>query len=58
MILFGSIVVASNYSEHSYEGGKIIPYFLHWPFQIIIPIILVTIAFFQNSKQKNVNLDL
>jgi spore germination protein KB len=58
MILFGSIVVASNYSEHSYEGGKIIPYFLHWPFQIIIPIILVIIAFFQNSKQKDVNLDL
>jgi spore germination protein KB len=58
IILFGSIKIASNISEHNYEGGKIIPFFLHWPFQIIIPIILVTIAFFRNKKQKNVNLEL
>lgn len=57
LILFGSIIIASNYSEQL-RRRKGYSLFLHWPFQIIIPIILVIIAFFQNTKQKDVNLDL
>lgn len=52
IILIASVTIASNYAEHIDEGEKIVPYYLHWPFQIIIPIILLIIAFFRNMRQK------
>jgi spore germination protein KB len=53
IILTASITIASNYAEHIKEGLTFAPIYLHWPFQIIIPCILLVIAFFRNrSKQK------
>ncbi|MEH7504864.1 GerAB/ArcD/ProY family transporter [Neobacillus drentensis] len=52
IILIGSVTIASNYAEHIEEGLKIVPYYLHWPFQIIIPSMLLIIAFFRNRKKK------
>ncbi|MBM7652948.1 GerAB/ArcD/ProY family transporter [Neobacillus cucumis] len=54
LVLFSSITIASNYAEHIKEGLQIVPIFLHWPFQILIPSFLLMIAFFRNrGKGKN-----
>jgi len=52
MILIASITIASNYAEHIKEGLIIVPLYLHWPFQIIIPCCLLVIAFFRNRKKQ------
>src|SRR5205823_3009252 len=46
LILFASGAIASNYSEDIKEGLDVIPIYLHWPFQIIIPGLLLIIAIF------------
>lgn len=56
VILLLSIIIASNYSEHISEGVTIVPLYIHLPFQVIIPILLLVIAFFKyrkKSKAKN-----
>ncbi|MDR7001801.1 GerAB/ArcD/ProY family transporter [Neobacillus niacini] len=53
LILFASVIIASSYAEHITEGIVIVPIYLHWPFQIIIPITLLLIAFFRNRKKKS-----
>ncbi|PLS08589.1 GerAB/ArcD/ProY family transporter [Neobacillus cucumis] len=52
IILFGSITIAANYSEHISEGIKYIPLILHLPFQVIIPIALLILGFFR-YRNKN-----
>lgn len=52
IILFASMVIASNFAEHIQEGLKFVPIYLHWPFQIISPVILLIIAYFRNRKKK------
>ncbi|MDR6123828.1 spore germination protein KB [Bacillus sp. SLBN-46] len=51
-VLFSSVTIASNYAEHIKEGLRIVPIYLHWPFQIIIPSMLLVVAFFRNRKKK------
>jgi spore germination protein KB len=51
IILFASLTMASNYAEHIKEGLKVVPIFLHYPFQIFIPIMLLVIAYFRNRKK-------
>jgi spore germination protein KB len=51
IILFASVEIASNFAEHAKEGLVVVPIYLHWPFQIIIPSILLIIAFFRNRKK-------
>ncbi|TWE08332.1 spore germination protein KB [Neobacillus bataviensis] len=52
LVLFSSITIASNYSEHIKEGLKIVPIYIHWPFQILIPSFLLIIAFFKNRRKQ------
>jgi spore germination protein KB len=52
IILFASLTISSNYAEHIKEGLKFVPIFLHYPFQIFIPIMLLVIAYFRNRKKK------
>jgi spore germination protein KB len=52
IVLFASITIASNYPEHIKEGLDVVPIYLHWPFQIIIPFMLLMIAFLRNRKKK------
>jgi spore germination protein KB len=52
LILFASVTISSNYAENTEEGLRIVPIYLHWPFQIIIPTLLLIIAFFRNRKKK------
>lgn len=49
-VLFLSLIIASNYSEHIQEGLKIFPLYVQLPFQIILPIFLLIIAFIKNRK--------
>lgn len=53
LILIGSMTIASNNAEHFEEGLEIVPIYLHWPLQIIIPCLLLIIAFFRNRKNAN-----
>ncbi|EKN65708.1 spore germination protein [Neobacillus bataviensis LMG 21833] len=52
IILLASVTIATTYAEHIQEGLKVVPVYLHWPFQIIIPTLLLIIAFFRKRKQK------
>ena len=52
-ILILSITIASNYSEHIKEGLHVITLYLHLPLQVIIPSLLLLIAFFKNKKKKS-----
>ncbi|WP_028390892.1 GerAB/ArcD/ProY family transporter [Bacillus cihuensis] len=50
VVLFLSIQMASTYSEQLQEELKILPLAIQLPFQVIIPILLLIIAFFKNKK--------
>lgn len=51
VVLLFSIAIASNMEEHVEEGVKAIAINLQLPFQIIIPLILLIIAFFKKRKK-------
>ncbi|MFD9627284.1 GerAB/ArcD/ProY family transporter [Peribacillus muralis] len=42
-------VIQTNYVEHLYIGFNIVPYYLHLPFQIIIPTVLLLIVIVKNK---------
>jgi len=44
IVLVSSVIMAPNYIAHINEGLKIVPYYLHIPMQIVIPILLLVIA--------------
>lgn len=50
-ILILSITIASNYSEHIKEGLHVITLYLHLPLQVIIPSLLLLIAFIKNQQK-------
>ncbi|USK69774.1 GerAB/ArcD/ProY family transporter [Peribacillus asahii] len=52
VILFFSITISSNFSEHIQEGSHIVPFFVHLPLQVVIPLLLLVIAFFKNRKNR------
>lgn len=54
VLLFLSITMASNYPEHIREGLHVVPMYMHLPFQVIIPILFLIIAFFKNRKRNRV----
>ena len=52
IVLFASISIADNFFEHMKEGLNLVPIYLHLPFQIVIPFLLLIIAFFKNRKKQ------
>lgn len=52
VVLFMSMTIASNFQEHIHEGLKINMFVLHLPLFVIIPILLLLIAFLKNRKKK------
>lgn len=52
VILILSMLIASNFPEHIKEGLDFIPMYLHIPLQVIIPILLLIIAFIKNKRKK------
>ncbi|WP_416826305.1 GerAB/ArcD/ProY family transporter [Ectobacillus polymachus] len=63
IILFSSVQIASNFTEHLFEGLKVVPIYLHLPLQTGIPLLLLIIAWFRkrlnaehpNNASKNDN---
>src|SRR5690606_6711646 len=53
ILLFFSMAIASNHSELIQVGIETTPLYLHLPFQMIIPVILLGIAFIRNRTKKN-----
>lgn len=49
VIFFSSLMIAPSYQAHINEGLKVVPYLLHLPFHIAIPILLLITAYI---KQK------
>ncbi|WP_257348506.1 GerAB/ArcD/ProY family transporter [Pseudalkalibacillus decolorationis] len=47
IILFSSMIMASNFSEHLKEGLEIVPPYIHIPFQLGIPLLLLMVALFR-----------
>lgn len=47
-----SMWIASNFQEHIHEGLKVAMYVLHLPLLVVIPILLLLIAFVKNKKNK------
>ncbi|KSU86057.1 hypothetical protein AS180_20810 [Priestia veravalensis] len=50
VVLFVSMILASNIQEHIYEGTKGLLMSIHLCFQIVIPVLLLIIAFLKNNK--------
>ncbi|MFJ7850311.1 GerAB/ArcD/ProY family transporter [Peribacillus sp. NPDC097206] len=53
IVLLLSILIASNFSEHVYKGLEVAPLYIHLPFQLVIPLFLLLIAFIKNRKGKD-----
>lgn len=51
VVLMSSILIASSYAEHSKEVLEWLPMYVHFPFQVLLPIILLIIAYFKNRKK-------
>ncbi|MGC9934558.1 GerAB/ArcD/ProY family transporter [Priestia aryabhattai] len=54
VVLFVSLIVASNIQEHIYEGKKGLLISIHLCFQIIIPLLLLIVAFLKNKKRAGI----
>lgn len=52
VILILSVTIASNFAEHLQEGLQLVPVFLHIPFQIVIPLFLLILAFFKTKRKQ------
>ncbi|WP_110929519.1 GerAB/ArcD/ProY family transporter [Bacillus massiliglaciei] len=55
IMLILSMVIGRSFTEHVIEGLHIVPIFVHLPFQIIIPFILLILAFLKNRKKNGRN---
>jgi spore germination protein KB len=51
IVLFMSMTIASNFQEHLHEGLKKVMFILHMPLFVIIPILLLLVAFLKNRKK-------
>ncbi|MFL0498777.1 GerAB/ArcD/ProY family transporter [Priestia megaterium] len=52
VVLFMSITIASNFQEHLHEGLKVVMFVLHIPLFVIIPPLLLLVAFLKNRKKQ------
>ncbi|MCM2534346.1 spore germination protein [Neobacillus pocheonensis] len=55
IIVFLSMIIASNFAEHIEEGINIAPYYLHIIFLLIIPLLMLVIAIIRNRFKKKAN---
>lgn len=57
LILFLSMMIASSFQEHILEGWKVNPMYLSFPLQVVVPVLLLLIAWlrFRLFKKKGQN---
>lgn len=51
IVLYFSMVIASNFSEHIEEGLQFVPLYLHIPFQMILPLVMVVLTWIQKRAK-------
>ncbi|OAH57793.1 spore gernimation protein KB [Domibacillus aminovorans] len=51
VVLLGSMAIASNYTEYVQEWEVVVAPYIDRSFQVIIPVLLLIIAFFKNRKK-------
>lgn len=51
IVVFLSVSIASNFTEHLKEGLDILTLYYHLPLQVILPILLLIIAIIKNRKK-------
>lgn len=52
IICLSSIIITDNFAEHIKEGLEIVPYFIHLPFQFVLPALLFVILLIR-TRRKN-----
>ncbi|RKL67866.1 spore gernimation protein KB [Salipaludibacillus neizhouensis] len=53
IVLISSVSIAENISEHLREGLEIVPKYIHMPFQVYIPLLLLVITVIKNKVSGN-----
>ncbi|MWC28805.1 GerAB/ArcD/ProY family transporter [Paenibacillus sp. MMS18-CY102] len=51
IVLFTSLTIAGNLTEHLNEGLKLVPYYLHLPLQFGIPMLLLLIGWIRRGRR-------
>ncbi|MDX5475797.1 MAG: spore germination protein [Bacillaceae bacterium] len=52
VVIFTSVTMAGSFTEHLEEGVEVVPYLLHLPFQIGIPVILLIVSVVRRKVKK------
>ncbi|MDQ0246088.1 spore germination protein KB [Bacillus fengqiuensis] len=55
MLIFLSMVIATDFAEHIEEGLYIVLYPLHLPFLVVIPLLMLFVAMIRNAFKKKTN---
>lgn len=55
ILIFLSIMIASNFTEHIEEGQNITSYYIHIPLHIIIPLLMMVVVMIRNHFKKAKN---
>ncbi|HYK75250.1 MAG TPA: endospore germination permease [Pseudoneobacillus sp.] len=50
LISFSSIIISKNFAEHIEEGLTFVPFYLHLPLQLILPLFIFPIIWFKKNK--------
>jgi spore germination protein KB len=48
-----SILVSVDFADHIQEGIKMVPYYLHFPFQVVLPFILFLLVMWKQLRSKS-----
>ncbi|NWQ41339.1 endospore germination permease [Bacillus sp. EB106-08-02-XG196] len=48
-----SILVSVDFADHIQEGIKMVPYYLHFPFQVILPFLLFLLVMWKQRRSKS-----
>jgi spore germination protein KB len=48
-----SILVSVDFADHIQEGIKMVPYYLHFPFQVVLPFILFLLVMWKQRRSKS-----
>jgi spore germination protein KB len=51
-VILASVAIAPNFVEHIKEGLQVVPYFIHIPFQVILPSMFIIIFLIRKKKLK------
>lgn len=55
ILIFLSMVIASDFAEHIEEGLNVIQYPLHFPFMVVIPLFMLFVAMIRNRFKDKAN---